>query len=592
MYLSLIKFEFLQQLYRPRFYMGALILLGFVIGLASNQYIHNKLGYIDIPYNSPFVITTWSYAFSAISIFLFAAFASGLIRQDYQFKIIDLITTTGISKLHYLGSRYLAGLLSCAFLVSLIPIGLYIAVNLPIISESQLNQFNLSTYTQSLFIVILPNLIISFSILFGVASLSQSNKWVFITAIFLFILSDGISEIADSSQNHIAIYFDPQGAVGFWSTINSWSLQQKNSTMFNFDTVWLLSRIIWFGLAGLCLFIGYRQYPFAQLKELKPVKTKKSKTSQKAMAPIIQNHQNLVHNLSPDNWQSRIFQITEIALFELYQLWAKTTTKIVLGICLVLTLIPVLESIDQPSMTNSVITSEYLATHIIKILHWPLLILIIIYGAEIVGKERESNVRELAFSLLTYRPALLIGKLLALWLIIILFKCSVILAAAIAEAFISNNEVAFGNYFYSVLVEDTPYFLLFTMLVFSVQILTQSNYLAMLVSFSILLVSVSLPKIGLDGHLYRFVLPDQADNLILSVSELNHLKYSLLLYWCVLIGILFYFTLQIWKEPVTFQPMNYLANLLSLSHMRTKLIIASALITIFILGNHIQHFNH
>src|SRR5271170_6117627 len=193
MVLTIASFEFCQRLRRISTYVYFLVFagLGFLFVLISGGAITGTAADFGtggkVLVNSPYILAEMITFVSFLGLVVTAAIAGQATYQDVDSRSSDFFFTAPISKLDYLGGRFLGALAIQIVIFSSVGLGTWIGTRMPWIDPTRLGPQTLAAYFQPYLILVLPNLFLTTAIFFGLAALGRKMLPVYAGSVILLI---------------------------------------------------------------------------------------------------------------------------------------------------------------------------------------------------------------------------------------------------------------------------------------------------------------------------------------------------------------------------------------------------------------------
>ena len=190
MVLTIAAFEVRQRLRRISTYIYFLVFLSLSIffvcmagGAVSGASVDFGTGG-KIWLNSPYALNVITMYVTFLGIVVTGAIAGQATYQDIDSHIKDLFYTAPITKFDYLAGRFLGALVVQILIFSSIGIGAYIGMRLPWLDQSRLGPNNAVAYLQPYLTLVLPNLVLTTAIFFGLAASWKKMLPVYVGTVF------------------------------------------------------------------------------------------------------------------------------------------------------------------------------------------------------------------------------------------------------------------------------------------------------------------------------------------------------------------------------------------------------------------------
>ncbi|RZK38472.1 MAG: aminopeptidase [Pedobacter sp.] len=395
MFLEVIKFELKYRLNRPAtyIYFGIFLLLSFLAVSWDGLSVGGDTG--KIKQNASIVLFGMAGVLSILPGLFFASAIMGVpILRDFEHKMDSLIFTTNITKVSYLGGRFLGSFLILLFISTGFFIGTYLGCQMPWLDKETLLDVGFAQYLRPWLLLIVPNIFVYSCIFFASGALTRKMLFVYLQAIVLlaiyFISSTLIGDVENIEK---AAIFDPFGYYGFEADTRYWTVAEKNSLSVPFSGYLLTNRILWLGIAVVIAIITYAVFKFRTIPSpfFKKKKVKNTENIAAVQAPI--------PFAKPDYKASSEFK----QIMALTNLYFKEAVRSVpfLGIGLIGIILLIINA-ELASQWNgqelypmSSMIAGFVANNIFPIIS----IMALFYAGELVWKEKQINFHQIFDSL-------------------------------------------------------------------------------------------------------------------------------------------------------------------------------------------------
>ena len=137
--------------------------------------------------NSPYALNSVITYISFFGLVITAAIAGEATYQDIDSNCADFFYTAPITKLDYLGGRFLAAFLLQVFIFSSVRLGAWLGTVMPWLDKTRLGPQIVGAYFQPYFVNVLPNLLFLTAIFFALAALSRKMLPVYVASVLVLI---------------------------------------------------------------------------------------------------------------------------------------------------------------------------------------------------------------------------------------------------------------------------------------------------------------------------------------------------------------------------------------------------------------------
>jgi ABC-type transport system involved in multi-copper enzyme maturation permease subunit len=201
--------------------------------------------------NGPFIIAVMTVFGSTMGLLIVAAVAGDAAAHDVQSRMDPLLYTTPVDKTAYLAGRFLAALALCACLLSAVPIGLLVAAFVGSRELDLVGPFQPSAYLGAYVFLLLPNAFVATAIAFSLAALSRRAVMGYLGGVLLLVacaVSWGFLA-RTSNQWALATLLDPLGATVLDELAMRWTPAERSTRLIGLQGALLWNRVLWIGIA-------------------------------------------------------------------------------------------------------------------------------------------------------------------------------------------------------------------------------------------------------------------------------------------------------------------------------------------------------
>jgi ABC-2 type transport system permease protein len=218
----------------------------------------------NVAVNSPWALVSLIAAVSLFGVIVTAALLGHSAQRDFETGAFSLFFTQPISKRAYLVGRFLGGLLTNALIFVSIPIGIWLGALLPFLDAERLGPHAPMYYLHPFFFIVLPNLLFTGSLFFGLASVTRRMLPNYVGGAVLLIgnLISG-QLIADMENESVASLLDPFGGQAFATLTKYWTVAEKNSLLVPVSGEFLYNRLLWLAVGAAIFAACYHVFRFS-----------------------------------------------------------------------------------------------------------------------------------------------------------------------------------------------------------------------------------------------------------------------------------------------------------------------------------------
>ena len=479
------------------------------------------------------------------TLLLFPSIVGDAIYRDFRTESYSLFFTKPISKFGYLAGRFLGSIATLAIILLGFELGFLIGTLMPWINQDLKGPLNLLYYINDYFLFLLPNVILMGSIVFCAATLSRNILFTYIVCILFYVIKAVAASLLSKIDNHtLSALLDPFGSEAISIYTRYWSVAEQNNNLLPLKGIILYNRLLWLGISAILFLFTYLRFELKYADGISWFRKRKASLNEE-FTPIVKNKitESSLSKSSNNIWSQFKFELK----FE-YLSIVKSIPFIIfllIGIGLIILTSTQLDDMYGTSiypLTSRIIPLTQGAFNLV------LVIFIIYFSGEIVWKERSLRINQVydAMPFPSWLP--LISKLSAFFLVqLSILGCAGLCGIGI-QLFHGFYQIEFDLYFKMLLLESW-YFILFSALAFSTQVLVNNKYIAYVFVIGIFVFLQFAGLMGLNQPIYLY----GADSgyLYSDMNKFGHFMYSLFIhkiYWTSFAGILVVIAILFWQR--------------------------------------------
>ncbi len=511
--LQIFRFELTYQARRlttPLFFLAiGTVAFMFVRGNFLEDALHD-----DFFINAPYVISFTSVFGCLFWLLIAGALAGEIAARDVETGMHPLSYTAPVSKVAYLGGRFLAAFVLNALILLAIPIGILLSVYGPGVDAGVIGPFRSDAFLYSYGLLILPNAFIGTAIQFAWAALSRKALASYIGSVLLFcIIYGGVFLVFYfGASKELAMLLDVIGQLTAFEITTGWTSMEKNTRLLGLRGPLLHSRILWTCIAIASLSFTYFRFRFVH-PAAKPWWGRLSRSkSRKGLIIDIPERRSLIalpkakQDFGMAGFVTQTFVIAR-ASFRTVALSRGGLVLMPVVAALVVLIVPEhMRNLGSPLLPKTAHLLQFLGAPLTELLTpWLILpLLIILYAGEIVWREREAGLGEITDAAPVPDVTLLLGRFLGLGLMILAWMVLLILAGMLVQLRMGYYEFEIGLYLQILIGLRLPEYLLFGFLALALQGLMGHKYLGHLIVVLVYAFMLFASWIGLKHHLLVF----------------------------------------------------------------------------------------
>ncbi|UYZ57706.1 ABC transporter permease/M1 family aminopeptidase [Hymenobacter latericus] len=271
MFGEIFRFELRYRLKRPAtyIYFGLMFLMAFLLMLALGGLFGGGIVVGDaaggkVLANSPYQINWLLTAISMFGVFVTSAIMGTPVFRDFEHRTHSLYYTAPISKLGYLGGRFLGSFVVLLLVFAGAGLGAWLATYWPGLDEAKIGPNHAAAYLQPYLTIIIPNLLFTGAIFFTGATLTRSALAVYLGGIGFFVLYS-ISQTLqqDIDNDTLQNLLDPMGGGAVYLTQRYWTVAERNAMLLPWSDYLVQNRLLWMAISLLMLAACYFVFRFS-----------------------------------------------------------------------------------------------------------------------------------------------------------------------------------------------------------------------------------------------------------------------------------------------------------------------------------------
>jgi ABC-2 type transport system permease protein len=523
MFLPILLFELKYRLKRPAtwIYFALLFLMAFLLvtaagggfGTGVNVSIGGDGQAVKI--NAPYSVSITVAVLSVFGVIIASSLMGNPVYRDFEYRTHPLFYTTPISKLGYLGGRFLGSYLIAVLVFSGIGLGAGVAGIMPWVQADRfLASTPLGTYGWPYVTFVLPNLLFAGAIFFVMATLTRNILSTYIGAVLLligYLISTAYLE--DLKNEHLVSALDAFGLSALQFTTRYWTSAEKNSLLLPLSSYVVLNRAVWLGFGLALLAFCYARFRFSALASEKVSKKSRRLADSVARRLGAGPGGELTAALPGGLRLPRVSQVFSGSM-SLSQWWSLTKLEFrgiarsryfaaIAGAGVIFLLAnssQVGKTFDTPTFP---VTSEVIRMTTGSFFLF-LLAIIIFYSGELVWRERQAGVAQIADAVPVPNWVPFLSKLAALGLVQVVLMAVVMLCGLVIQTFKGYFNYEIGLYLKALFLYELPYLLLWCVLAMVTQVVVNNKYLGFAVVVVYYMANLFRGQLGLSHRLLGY----------------------------------------------------------------------------------------
>jgi ABC-type transport system involved in multi-copper enzyme maturation permease subunit len=498
------RFEFGYQARRPFtwLYFAAALGLSFTITAARTEEALGGGHWV----NAPYVIALLTAIGSIMGLLASAAFAGEAGARDPESRMAALVYTSPLQEKSYVTGRFIAAFLLNALVLALFQVAMLVVVLVYTIPPELVGPIRISTYLSALVLLGLPNAFLATALLFGLSLLTRRSVSSYLGAVILFFISIFVYGIVASRMGmwELAKVLDPLGVTVLSEISKTTTGAQKNALDLWSSSSLLINRAVWLTVAATIVAITHLRFRF----ETAGTRTwwKRSAESPTGLEIRERSVPITVPRVDTASGSSvRIQQLVTIISESFRQIaisWGG----------LILVLLSLITAILGPKAMAHfgvpvVPTTEQMISwigHPGEIIWFIVPILSAYYAGELVWRDRETRLSEIADATPVPEWVQMVGRYVGLALLLVAYQVMLIIACMVIQTQMGYHTYEPGLYIRAVLGLSLIEHLLFAGLAFALHVIINQKYVAYLAIVGVYVFMTQAPGMGIENHLAIF----------------------------------------------------------------------------------------
>jgi ABC-type transport system involved in multi-copper enzyme maturation permease subunit len=501
---EIFRFEFGFQARRFSTWLYSAVLLGFMFQMSTEVYVTAARDGRYL-YNAPYVIASVTLLGSMLGLLTAAALAGDAAARDVQSRMHPLFYTTPVSRRAYLGGRFLAAFALNAVIQLAVPAAVLLAPLLTGLEAEFRGPFRPAGFLAAYAFIALPNAFVTTALLFSAAALTRRAMTAYLGGVLLFFTTMiSWQFLAGQLQRwELAKRLDSLGIAVMSELGKSWTPAEKNTLIIGLQGSLLWNRVLWMSIAVGVLALTCARFRFAH----PPVRAgfgarRRAQPIADAVAAVRRGPVAVPRFPRTFGRATHARQVTAVAgesFREMVTSWGGLGMAF-LTIVLVLTGGEWAEHMGVPLVPTTGLITSFLGDFQEPI--WMIIpLLIAYYAGELVWREREAGLGDIADAVPMPEWVAFAGKFMGLALVLASLQALMMAASMAVQAGQGHRDFQVGLYARILFGLQLTDYLLFALLAFVVHVLVDHKFVGHLVVLMSFVVMAFGPSLGLRHEL-------------------------------------------------------------------------------------------
>jgi ABC-2 type transport system permease protein len=503
---EIFRFEFGYQSRRvwTWLFFAALFAIIFLITTQSSSEGAREGGYA---FNGPFVIASMTSVGSLMTLLVTAVFAGDAGGRDAQTRMHPLVYTLPISKAMYLRGRFLAAFTLNALILAAIPLALMLAAVTPGIDADLLGPFQPGAYLSAYLVIALGNGFVAMALLFSMAALSRRAIAGYLGAVLLFFTATVVWQLVAAQLGHweLAKIIEPMGLTIMSEISKTATPLEKNTFSIGLNPSLLVNRAVWLSIAIGVLAFTHLRFRFAhpgtpaprniiasQRRELRNLEEARS-------VPIIVPQIKRAFGGATRAYQT--FAIAAQSFGEIALSWGA------LVLCALTTILLLFGPLAMKHMGVPVLPTTRDVTDFVvgtgDVIWMVVPLLIVYYVGELVWRDRETGLSEIADAAPVPEWVRLLGRYMGVALVLVAYQAFLLVVCMLIQVRLGYYDFEIGLYariLGLLLVEH----IFLAAMAFAVQVLVNQKYVGHMMVIIVFMFNAFASEFGIEHRLLAY----------------------------------------------------------------------------------------
>jgi ABC-2 type transport system permease protein len=255
---EVFRFEVGYRVRQPSTWIYAVILVG--VPFLMMHAINGSSQYL----NAPEMVINASAILGGIGMLVSAGVFGDAAARDVSSRMHALFYTSPLREADYVMGRFLGAALVNAVLLLGVPLGLLLASVMPYMAEGKFGTVQLAAYIQAYVLMLLPNMMLIGASMFAAAALTRQVLATYVGGIALFVLGLVAGKLTDGVANlTLSALADPFGAAAVRMVTRFWTPAERNAQLVGWPSIVIWNRVLWLAVAAGVLALVVARFRFS-----------------------------------------------------------------------------------------------------------------------------------------------------------------------------------------------------------------------------------------------------------------------------------------------------------------------------------------
>ncbi len=452
--------------------------------------------------NAPYALAQTITILGLLGVVVVAAVMGRAVQQDFEHQTFHFFFTSPLAKRDYFIGRFIGAALTLLFIFLGIALGILLGASWPGVDTTRIGPWSLAAFVQPYLVMLLPNILFLGALFFGLAALGRRMLPVYIAGVVVLIGNLVAPRLLRDIDNRtLAALVDPVGSAALSLVTRYWSPAEKNTGLVPFADEVLWNRALWLAVGLVIFAFCYRRFrmsfaaPEGRRRRKAPAREVEARVAESRVSlPAVEL------DTSASAYVRQLPSLVRLYLRE-------TVRNVYFG---VIVLSGALFILANAKVVGSVFgTNTYPVTY--QVLDFAsgtftlfMLIITAFYAGELVWRERDARMANMADSLPQPTWLQFLAKLLTLMATQALLQLVVLACGLLVQAFNGYTKFELGQYFYRLFLGQLPDYWMVAALALTIHVAVDNKYLGHFLVVLYYLSSVMAEGFGYGNRLYVF----------------------------------------------------------------------------------------
>ncbi|MDB4915087.1 MAG: Peptidase rane alanine aminopeptidase [Gemmatimonadetes bacterium] len=407
---EVFRFEVGYRLRQPSTWIYAAVLFG--VPFLMMHAINGSRQYM----NAPLMVMNVSGVLGGIGMLVSAGLFGDAAARDVQSRMYALFYTSPVRESDYIVGRFLGAAAVNAVLLLGVPLGLLLASVMPYMEQGKFGPVQIAAYVQAYALMLLPNLVLIGVCMFTAAALARRALATYVGGIVLYVLATLAKDLTDGFSNRtLAALADPFGGATIAELTRFWTPVERNELLIGWPALMLWNRALWLAVACGVLAVLVARFRFVQptVARRKWWRRAVVDTAPARIEPIITSHAGVAERSF--SLAARARQTLAVAARAWREIAATRAFLVILAGALIFVFAFGWDVGAQVFGTSAWPVTHLIAGTVLSTALAPVMaVLIAIFAGELVWREREVGMGDIADVAPVPNSVALLGRFLAL----------------------------------------------------------------------------------------------------------------------------------------------------------------------------------